>query len=76
MLVEDFVREARSVQPGLLPAQLLQLVAYQEARLSDNAQIDDQTSRRQGLSAETGHIRTVISSFAGSRVRRLFHRVR
>jgi hypothetical protein len=44
MLVEDFVREARSVQPGLLPAQLLQLVAYQEARLFDNAQIDDQNA--------------------------------
>ncbi len=44
MLAEEFVREARSVQPGLLPPQLLQLVAYQEAQLSDNAQRDGQNA--------------------------------
>jgi hypothetical protein len=44
MLAEDFVREARSVQLGLPPSQLLQLVAYQKARLPDNAEGDDQNA--------------------------------
>jgi hypothetical protein len=41
MLAEDFVREARSVQPELPSPQLLQLVAYQEEGLSENTEGDD-----------------------------------
>jgi hypothetical protein len=44
MLAEDFVREARSVQPELPSPQLLQLVAYQEAQLPENEEGDDQNA--------------------------------
>ncbi|GHO93438.1 hypothetical protein KSF_034860 [Reticulibacter mediterranei] len=44
MLAEDFVREARSFQPGPPRPQLLQLVAYQEARLPENEEGDDQNA--------------------------------
>jgi hypothetical protein len=43
MLAEDFIREARSVQPELPPPQLLHLVAYQEASV-ENAEGDDQNA--------------------------------
>jgi hypothetical protein len=44
MLAEDFAREARNFQPGLPPQQLLQLVAYQEEGLPENAEGDDQNA--------------------------------
>jgi len=44
MLAEDFVREARSAQPEFPPPQLLQLVAYQEEELPENAEGDDQNA--------------------------------
>ncbi len=41
MQAEDFVREARSYQPGLPPRQLLQLVSYKERVLPDTLERDD-----------------------------------
>jgi hypothetical protein len=41
MQAEDFVREARRTQPGLPPPHLLQLVAYQEERLSETEEQED-----------------------------------